>query len=504
MCIYGKEAVAVIRKIISILLCIALAVTSFVFSAQAESSYKGGAYLVTSAEGAIIYNHHETSFDYLTVAPEGAYLNVINIRDNFGYTVYNSVYGWVDLSNGMKFVSSSPAVVDKNRIEGVKGIRVTRLPDKINYIEGEDIAELDGIEVSVVFNDDKGSTMPVTGYTVAFPDLEEVGRKEVNIYYGGFNTAYMINVNKVPVTGIVAIKPAKTTFIEGEAISFDGLEVTAYFSDGRDSGAGIKLDKSEYTVTGVTEGDTTLPPGVYPVLVTYKYPEIYATFNVYVSGKAVTSLKLLKLPSSLSLYQGQSFNKADFELVATYDNGTSETIRDFDIQCDNMQLGEHTARIYYMDKYVAFDYIVYELEQTGIELGDTTYVGSYAGDEPDFSRLKVYNVYNSGEKKLTDDYEIEHQIDVYTIGKYPVTVRQGEYTASFEYTVAKRSEIRAGDVNFDGAISGADARLALRCSAKIETLSSESMLAADVDIDGKVTAADARKILRVAAGMDSF
>ena len=500
----GREAVGVIKKIISIILCIALAATAFVFSANAESSYKGGAYLVTASEGTMIYGSYETSFDYLTIAPEGAYLNVINIRDNFGYTVYNSVYGWVDLSSGMKFVSSSPAVVDNNRIEGVKSIRVTKLPDKLNYIEGEDIAELDGIEVSIVFDDDKGSTMPVTGYTVAFPDLEEVGRKEVVIYYRGYSTAYMINVNKVPVTGIVAIKPAKTTFIEGEAISFDGLEVTAYFSDGRDSGAGIKLDRSEYTIIGVAEGDTTLAPGVYPVMVTYKYPEIFSVFNVYVSGKAVTSLKLLKLPSSLSLYQGQSFNKADFELVATYDNGTSETIKDFDIQCDNMQLGEHTARIYYMDKYVAFDYIVYELQQTGIELGDTTYVGSYAGDEPDFSRLKVYNVYNSGEKKLTDDYEIEHQIDVNSIGRYTVTVRQGEYSASFEYTVAKRSEIRAGDVNFDGKVTSADARLALRCSAQIEVLSSESILAADVDIDGKVTAADARKILRVAVGMDSF
>lgn len=493
-----------VKKIISIILCIVLTVPFFAFGANAEGSYTAGAYLVSSERGAIVYSSHEASFDYLTIAPEGAYLNVIKINGDFGYTVYNSIYGWVDLSSGMRFVSSTPAVVDGNRIEGVKGIRVTRLPDKLNYIEGEDIAELDGLEVSVVFNDNMGSTMPVKGYTVAFPDLEIVGRKEVNIYYGGFNTAYMINVNKVPVTGIVAIKPSKTTFIEGEPVSLEGLEVTAYFSDGRDSGAGIKLSADEYAITGVTEGDTTLAPGIYPVTVTYKYPEVFATFNVYVSGKAVTSLKLLKLPSSLSLYQGQSFNKADFELVATYDNGTSETIKDFDIQCDNMQLGEHTARIYYMDKYVAFDYTVYELKQTGIELGDTTYVGSYAGDEPDFSRLKVYNVYNSGEKKLTEDYETEHQIDIYSIGKYPVTVRQGDYTSSFEYTVAKRSEIRAGDVNFDGTINAADARLALRCSAKLETLSSESFLAADVDIDGKVTAADARKILRVAANLDSF
>lgn len=493
-----------IKKTLSVLLGIVIAISASVFSSSAEESFVSGSYLVTAESGAILYSTHETSFDYLTVAPEGAYLNVINIRGSFGYTTYNSVYGWVDLTEGMQYVSRTPSVTDDNRIDGVKGIRVTHMPDKINYIEGEDIADISGLEVSVVFNDEQGSTMAVTGFTVSFPDLDTTGRKEVNIYYGGYNTAYSINVVKVPVTGIVVTKPVKTTFIEGDAVSFDGIEVTAYFSDGRDDGVGIKLDKSEYSITGVTEGDKTLAPGVYPVTVTYKYPEISASFNIYISGKAVTSLKLLKLPSKLSLYQGQSFDKSEFELVASYDNGTSETITDFDIQCDNMQLGEHTARIYYMDKYVAFEYVVYELQQTGIELGDTTYVGSYAGDEPNFSRLKVYAVYNSGEKKLTDDYVTEHQIDINTIGKYPVTVRQGEYSVTFEYTVAKRSEIRAGDVNFDGNVNAADARLALRCSAKLEELTSDAFLAADVDLDGKVTAADARKILRVAAGLDVF
>ena len=66
------------------------------------------------------------------------------------------------------------------------------------------------------------------------------------------------------------------------------------------------------------------------------------------------------------------------------------------------------------------------------------------------------------------------------------------------------NEIRAGDVNFDGRITASDARLALRCAAKLDTLPESAFLAADVDIDGKVTATDARKILRVAANLDSF
>lgn len=61
-----------------------------------------------------------------------------------------------------------------------------------------------------------------------------------------------------------------------------------------------------------------------------------------------------------------------------------------------------------------------------------------------------------------------------------------------------------GDINNDGRITAADARLALRSSAKLETLTEEQTKAADVDGNGKVTAADARMILRTAAGLASI
>lgn len=492
------------KKFYMLIVTMILSLPLLIFSSSAAESYSTGTYIVKDKNGVMLYETYETSFEFKTIAPEGSYLTVIRVVGDFGYTIYDSVYGWIDLTDGCEYISEMPTVTDKNKIEGARGIKITALPEKTTFIEGEESAETAGLEVSLVFNDAQGSTMPVKGYIVSFPDLDTYGNKKVTVYYGGFSTTYNITVNKVPVTGIVITKPVKTAYIEGEPVSFDGLEVTAYYSDGRDGGKGLLLDPSEYTVSGVTEGDSKLEPGSYEVTVTYKYPEISASFHVYISGKSVVSLKLLKLPSKLSVYQGQNFNKSDFELWATYDNGITENITDFDIEYDNMQIGTYTARIYYMDKYVAFDYTVYELKQTGIELGDTSPVGSYLGDAVNFSRLQVYAVYNSGEKKLINDYELVHNIDTSVIGKYPVTVVCGEFTAEFEYTVAKRNEIRIGDVNFDGDISAADARLALRNAAKIEELSSDALLAADVDLDEKITASDARKILRVAAGLDKF
>ncbi len=469
------------------------------------AEYETGTYLVTASQGVKLYKTSVEEYDFVNIAPEGAYINVIKTENGFGYTVYDAVYGWVDLSSGVRFVDSMPSVTDKNKIEGAKAIHITKAPHKKTYVAGEESADITGLEVSLVFNDEFSSSMPVTGYKVSFPELDTPGVKKVTVFYGGFSTTFEITVVKVPVTGIVLTKPLKTTYIEGEPVSFEGLTVTAYFSDGRDDGKGILLNHDEYTIKGVSEGDNKLAPGTYEVTVEYMYPEITSSFNIYVTQKSVTLLKLLKIPKTLNLYQGQTFRTSDFQLQATYDNGETEIIKDFYIEYDNMQIGTgFTAKIYYMDKYVAFEYSVLELVETGIELGDTSRVGSYAEDEISFLNLKVYVVYNSGEKKLTEEYELTHNIDIFTVGKYPVTVTYGDFSAEFEYTVAKRNETRIGDVNLDGVVRAADARLALRAAANLEKLSEDAFLAADVDFDKKVTAKDARKILRVSAGLDKF
>lgn len=61
-----------------------------------------------------------------------------------------------------------------------------------------------------------------------------------------------------------------------------------------------------------------------------------------------------------------------------------------------------------------------------------------------------------------------------------------------------------GDANNSGTITPADARIALRLAARLDTANELTMLAADADYNGKVTPSDARMILRVAARLASF
>ena len=65
-------------------------------------------------------------------------------------------------------------------------------------------------------------------------------------------------------------------------------------------------------------------------------------------------------------------------------------------------------------------------------------------------------------------------------------------------------EIGMGDVDGDGHILAADARLILRRAADLITFTMEQEKLADVNRDGQITAIDARMVLRVASGLDSI
>ena len=60
-----------------------------------------------------------------------------------------------------------------------------------------------------------------------------------------------------------------------------------------------------------------------------------------------------------------------------------------------------------------------------------------------------------------------------------------------------------GDANVDGFVDAGDARLALRVSVGLESITTEiGFILADVDCNGEITAGDARQILRYSVGLD--
>ena len=70
--------------------------------------------------------------------------------------------------------------------------------------------------------------------------------------------------------------------------------------------------------------------------------------------------------------------------------------------------------------------------------------------------------------------------------------------------LAEKPKNALGDVNNDGKVTAADARLVLRMAAKIDSYSDEQIAYLDLNKDGKITAADARILLRISAKIESI
>ena len=88
----------------------------------------------------------------------------------------------------------------------------------------------------------------------------------------------------------------------------------------------------------------------------------------------------------------------------------------------------------------------------------------------------------------------------YDIWQYSSTGKINGHKGNFDMNYCYTSFL-PGDINLDGKITAADARLALRAASKLAKLSKLQIWNADMNKDGKVTAADARTILKLSAGV---
>lgn len=108
------------------------------------------------------------------------------------------------------------------------------------------------------------------------------------------------------------------------------------------------------------------------------------------------------------------------------------------------------------------------------------------------SNCSLYHISSEGEITLI---ESEAELNILAC----LTDKTGLFAVIEDKSVS--SSLR-GDVNGDGAVTATDARLVLRCAAKLEELTSVQSSAADVNSDGNITSADARTILRISAKLE--
>ena len=144
-----------------------------------------------------------------------------------------------------------------------------------------------------------------------------------------------------------------------------------------------------------------------------------------------------------------------------------------------------------------------------------TFTHDYMETSASYCNLLVYRFTADMEQiykttlKMTDAEKVLPTIAVEPGSYYIRIVNSGEYSSfrdveySFRLSLNDRKYL-LGDLDLNGRITAADARLALRGAVGLNQFDATQISIGDVNFDGRMTAADARLILRAAVGLEKL
>ena len=195
-------------------------------------------------------------------------------------------------------------------------------------------------------------------------------------------------------------------------------------------------------------------------------------------------------------------NENTFDYVIYARDMTGLTNGDFSVTYDNEELtlvsvkqtGNYTNSVYNdIDDTVYFSFLYNEPnKEDSVKMYILTF--SYNKSVSDYPEMKVSNIKGTFIKSVKDIQIVEATDD-------NAVISQGE--DRFDDFMQDDESYYLGDVNNDGKVTPADARLVLRHATHIELLYLEQFGSADYDGDGSITTMDARLVLRKAVGLDT-
>ena len=223
----------------------------------------------------------------------------------------------------------------------------------------------------------------------------------------------------------ITIQPHKTLYIEGEVLDTTGMAVTASYNNGTTETV------TDYQISGYTS-----TPGTKTITVTYR--EKTANFTVTVTAKSLTGITISKKPDKLTYLEGEVFNPSGMVVTAGYDNGTSETVTDYQISGYSSTPGTKTVTVSYQGKTAAFTVTVAPKSLRSISITQKPDKLTYLeGEVLDTTGMVVTASYDNGTTETVTDYQISGYTS--TPGTKTIAVTYGGKSASFTVTVTAKS-----------------------------------------------------------------
>ena len=244
------------------------------------------------------------------------------------------------------------------------GISVLTPPDSLTIVEGT-APDFTGGEITVRYKDGTTKTVPMTELAVSGLNVDLVGEQSAVLTYTedgkSFSVPLSVKVVSRSVKRLVADDSAvNKDYIEGQAFSLAGLELTAEFNNGTE---GDVLPSSCTVTPAKLTLDTT------KVRITYH--KAYVEIPVNVREKRMTGIRVDRLPAKTEYYVAEEFDTEGLAVVAVYDNGATESIPLSDLIYLHEDETEYSTPLSADDKVITIAY----------EQGGETYSTTLSLDE---------------------------------------------------------------------------------------------------------------------------
>lgn len=330
----------------------------------------------------------------------------------------------------------------------LSGLTVTSIPAKILYRKGERIS-YSGLAVTATYSDE--STQDVTSKCSITPLENSVfdsdTAAEISYREGQDEQSTSLQLIHLYLTGLnITQQPAKTVYKTGEIISYDGLAVTASYSDGSEK------DVTASCSISPAAGKTFDPDTDSQVEITYDDVETAAA-SLSLTANTVTRITVTSNPLKTWYRSGEAIDYTGLAVTAAYSDGSTEDITD--ICSITPQAGKHFDPS--SDSYVNISFVdnasvnieLHELYITDVSLSSNPDKTSYKyGETIDYTGLAVTAAYSDGTTEdITDSCSISpaegKAFDPDTDTSVLITYSEGlfEHSASLSLTAVTLNSI---------------------------------------------------------------
>ena len=302
------------------------------------------------------------------------------------------------------------------------GIRVTTLPDKTVYTEGNAL-DISGIGISEVMDnkevrplsEEEAKTAVVTGYESR---PKTYGEQTVTVTVGEFSAGFKVTVKKRVLTGLELLEnPEQLTYVEGQPINTNGIKVQAHYNNGDEEeirvGSDMLREGVKIGASTVDEGTpaSTKEIGTHTIDVLYSEEDAasgkkvvgYVSFDIEVIKKEVLEISFVKAPTRTSypeLYT--KFDYFGYPLIyAKCNNGYTEKVKVTKAMISGFSLskvGTQTVTITYGGKKLTFRATVTKKKIKSLVMTAPKKTVYEEGQKLALTGSKITVTYNNGRK----------------------------------------------------------------------------------------------------------